>query len=110
MKKTDTVTGRIWELMCDGKYRTLEQIREITGASRFGVGQQLRHLRTAKFGKHMIHCRRQSKMKWAPTEHRLIVNLNHPSPSRYDGEPRYDIPQETDAACSNLTFPATSTQ
>lgn len=40
----------IWELMRDGKFRTLRQISDATGAPEASISAQLRHLRKPRFG------------------------------------------------------------
>jgi hypothetical protein len=51
-------TRRIYELMCDGQWRTLEQIEEETGDPQASISAQLRHLRKHRFGGHQIDKRR----------------------------------------------------
>jgi hypothetical protein len=46
--------GRVWDAMQDGKWRTLEQIAEITGDPTPSISAQLRHLRRKKFGSHTV--------------------------------------------------------
>jgi hypothetical protein len=48
---------RVYNLMSDGKWRTLRQIAEGTGDPEASVSAQLRHLRKAKWGAHTIERR-----------------------------------------------------
>jgi hypothetical protein len=41
---------RIWELMRDHRWRTLQQISEATGDPEASISAQLRHLRKPRFG------------------------------------------------------------
>lgn len=46
--------GRIKYLMTDGKWRTLQEIANITGDPPASVSAQLRNLRKVRFGSHII--------------------------------------------------------
>lgn len=46
--------NRIFELMKDGKYRTLNQISEITGDPHASVSSALRCFRKPKFGSYIV--------------------------------------------------------
>ena len=46
--------GRVWRAMCDGQWRTLEEIAVITGDPTPSISAQLRHLRKRKFGSHTV--------------------------------------------------------
>jgi len=45
---------RVWELMSDGKWRTLGEIARSTGDPESSISAQLRHLRKERFGAHTI--------------------------------------------------------
>lgn len=45
---------RIFDLMKDGKQRTLQQIAEATGDPPASISAQLRHLRKPRFGSHAV--------------------------------------------------------
>ena len=45
---------RIWDCMCDGKWRTLKEISERTGDPESSISAQLRHLRKPRFGGHTV--------------------------------------------------------
>jgi len=51
-------TRRIYDLMSDRQWRTLEQIEYETGDPQASVSAQLRHLRKHRFGGHQIDKRR----------------------------------------------------
>ena len=45
---------RVWECMCDEKWRTLSEISRFTGDPESSISAQLRHLRKERFGSHTI--------------------------------------------------------
>ena len=45
---------RVFNVMCDGRWRTLESISKATGDPPASVSAQLRHLRKERFGSHTI--------------------------------------------------------
>ena len=45
---------RVWNCMCDGRWRTLAQIEKITGDPPASISAQLRHLRKPRFGAHNV--------------------------------------------------------
>lgn len=54
----DRLTGQlysIFNLMKDGKWRTLTEISKRTGAPQSSVSAQLRHLRKDRFGGHTVN-------------------------------------------------------
>lgn len=62
---------RIFNLMRDGEWRTLNEIRGITGDPEASISAQLRHLRKARFGKHTVQRRRRGEEKRGLWEYRL---------------------------------------
>jgi len=50
---------RIYELMSDGEWRTLDEIAEVTGDPPASVSAQLRHLRKERYGRHTVQKRRR---------------------------------------------------
>lgn len=46
--------GRVWQAMKDGEWKTLDRIAELTGDPSPSISAQLRHLRKARFGSHVI--------------------------------------------------------
>jgi hypothetical protein len=45
---------RIWNVVSDGLWHTLDQISEVTGDPQASVSAQLRHLRKERFGAHEV--------------------------------------------------------
>lgn len=45
---------RIWHVVCDGAWYTLNQIAERTGDPPASISAQLRHLRKKRFGEHTL--------------------------------------------------------
>lgn len=61
---------RVFELMSDGEYRTLDQIESSCGGSVASVSSRLRDLRKARFGGHQVIRRR---ITGGLFEYRLVV-------------------------------------
>jgi DNA-binding transcriptional regulator GbsR (MarR family) len=49
--------------MSDGKFRTLQEIYNVTGFSQASVSAQLRNARKQSFGGHTMNKRRRSELK-----------------------------------------------
>lgn len=49
--------GRVFNLMRDGKWRTLDEIAHETGDPHASISAQLRHLRKPRFGAHEVEKR-----------------------------------------------------
>ena len=67
VEDTARLTGqieRIYALMEDGAWRTLEEIEAATGAPQASISAQLRHLRKRRFGSHAIAKRRRTQGTW----------------------------------------------
>jgi hypothetical protein len=47
--------ARIWNVMKDSEWRTLNQIADITGDPPASISAQLRHLKKDRFGKHTLN-------------------------------------------------------
>ena len=45
---------RIWRVVCDGSWRSLNWISEKTGDPHASISAQLRHLRKERFGAHTV--------------------------------------------------------
>lgn len=45
---------RIWDVVCDEKWRTLKEIANLTGDPEASISAQLRHLRKPRFGGHTV--------------------------------------------------------
>ena len=50
---------RIFEVMADGKWRTIDEIEAITGDPKISIQSQLRHLRKQRFGAFDVPTRRR---------------------------------------------------
>lgn len=50
---------KIYQLMIDGCWRTLSEIEAETGEPQASISAQLRHLRKARFGSHLVDKRRR---------------------------------------------------
>lgn len=62
---------RIYELMKDGRWRTLPEIGELAGAPEASASAQLRHMRKDRFGAHVVNRRYLGQGLY---EYQLIVN------------------------------------
>lgn len=65
--------ARVYELMRDQKYRTLEQIASLTGCLETSAGARLRDFRKRRFGSHTVTSRLVANSPGV-YEYRLIVN------------------------------------
>jgi hypothetical protein len=65
---------RIFNLMKDGKFRTLSEIAEITSAPPASVSAQLRHLRKERFGGHTVNKQIRGDRENGLFEYQLIIN------------------------------------
>ena len=61
---------RVFRCMSDGRWRTLDQIRQITGDPAASISAQLRHLRKEKFGGHTVEKRHKGSGLY---EYRLLA-------------------------------------
>jgi hypothetical protein len=50
---------RIFDLMKDGRWRTLREIADLTGAPEASASAQMRHLRKTRFGSHTVERRHE---------------------------------------------------
>lgn len=65
---------RIFNLMRDGKWRTLREIGDITGDGEASISAQLRNLKKTQFGSHSVTHRRRGEKSNGLFEYQLIVN------------------------------------
>ena len=75
-KDNKRLTGqilRIYEVMKDGKWRTLGEIEAQTGDPQSSISAQLRHLRKQRFGSHTVNKRPRGKRENGLFEYQLIV-------------------------------------
>jgi hypothetical protein len=64
-------TARVFDLMKDGRWRTLAQIAEATGDPEPSISAQLRHLRKERFGGHTVD---RNHIGGGLYQYRLLVN------------------------------------
>ena len=65
---------RVYDLMIDGRWRTLGEIAQETHDPEASISAQLRHLRKPRFGSHLVDKRRRGDEKRGLYEYKLIVN------------------------------------
>lgn len=65
---------RVFSLMKDGEWRTLDEISRSTSAPHASVSAQLRHLRKERFGSHDVRKRPRGDRANGLFEYQLIVN------------------------------------
>jgi hypothetical protein len=63
---------RLWDLMLDGKWRTLCEIELVTGDPPASISAQLRHLRKKRFGKHTVNKRPRGERAHGLWEYQLV--------------------------------------
>lgn len=74
---------RVFDLMRDGRFRTLEEIATETGDPQASISAQLRHLRKPRFGSHTVTRRRRGEASRGLWEYSLEVNgSNDPERSK----------------------------
>lgn len=66
--------AKVFELMRDGRFRTLTQIAEATGCLETSAGARLRDLRKFRFGAHNVLSRQALGSPPGVREYRLITN------------------------------------
>lgn len=62
---------RIYNLMRDGRWRTLSEIAQATGDPQASISAQLRNLRKARFGSHTVSKRRRGEAERGLFEYRM---------------------------------------
>ncbi len=62
---------RVWNVMLDGRWRTLGQIASLTRDPEPSISAQLRHLRKPRFGEHRVERRHKGNGLY---EYRLIAS------------------------------------
>ena len=65
---------RVFDVMRDGSWRTLDEIAQAAHAPAASVSAQLRHLRKERFGAHTVDKRHRGPAALGCWEYRLIVN------------------------------------
>lgn len=71
----------IFDLMRDGKWRTLSEIEQSTGHPSASISAQLRHLRKERFGNHTIEKEPRGDRENGLWQYRLLVNRSYNSPN-----------------------------
>ncbi len=86
-KRLKSGLGKIFFIMRDGKYRTLDEIEKelkiVDENSRTGqasISAQLRNLKKKDFGEHILNKRRVGDERNGLFEYSLIVNIQKPKP------------------------------
>lgn len=76
-QRLTTQFQRVYDLMADGKYRTLAAIAQATDSSEAGVSARLRDFRKERFGSHTVNRRRVAGADglW---EYQLVVKRSEP--------------------------------
>ena len=64
---------RVYDLMKDGKFRTLSEIEAITGDPQASISAQLRHLRKQRFGGFTVNRQRRGDRKDGLFEYQLLA-------------------------------------
>jgi len=73
--RLDRQMGRVWNLMKDGKRRSLADIAATTQDSTASISAQLRHLRKERFGSHVVEKEYEGDGLYL---YRVIPNVQHP--------------------------------
>lgn len=68
--------GRVFTLMADGVWRTLDEIAAATGDPAASISAQLRHLRKPRFGSYTIEKRRRGVPEHGLYEYRLDIEAD----------------------------------
>lgn len=61
LKRLEKQIGRVWNCMIGGRWRTLEEIEEITKDPQASISAELRHLRKPQFGGYTVNKRRRGR-------------------------------------------------
>lgn len=69
---------RVFDVMKDARFRTLDEIHELTGDPHASISAQLRHLRKARFGSHTVKRRYRGDRSRGLYEYQLIVREQRP--------------------------------
>lgn len=59
--RLNTLLGKVYAVMSDGKWRTLREIQSLTGGTEASVSARLRDLRKPRFGRHTVERRRRGE-------------------------------------------------
>ena len=64
---------RVYDLMQDGTWRTLDEIHRRTNDPHASISAQLRHLRKPRFGSHIVERRARGDRSQGLYEYRLVI-------------------------------------
>lgn len=78
--RLEKASEKIFTLMSDGKFRTLEKISLATGSPAASVSAILRHFRKSRFGSHTVNKKYLGNGLYA---YQLIVNRELPPPTLF---------------------------
>jgi len=70
-----TQQQKVKMVMEDGKWHTLNEVQDIIGGSESSISAQIRHLRKARFGGHVVDRRRRGNPEQGLFEYRLVTEL-----------------------------------
>jgi len=65
--------GRVYALMSDGLWRTLQEIADTTGDPQASISAQLRHLKKPRFGGYTVQKQRRGLAERGVWEYRVLV-------------------------------------
>lgn len=65
--------NKVKELMSDGKWRTINQIKDSVGGSEAGISARLRDLRKERFGGYVVSRRRYGVKSYGLWEYQLVL-------------------------------------
>lgn len=71
-KRLTRQVGRVFDLVKDGRWRTLQEIADATGDPHASISAQLRHLQKPRFGAYVVEKRRRSPLS-GTWEYRLVL-------------------------------------
>jgi len=72
-KRLNAQLQRVYGVMRDSQWRTLEEIAELTGDGQASISARLRDLRKLCFGSHIVERRRRGDAKRGLFEYRVLV-------------------------------------
>lgn len=72
-KRLTNQLKRIYNIMCDGAWRTLEEIASSTGDPQASISAQLRHLRKPRFGGYIVEKKSRCDRSHGLFEYRLVT-------------------------------------
>jgi len=68
---------RIYNLMIDGKFRTLDEIHKITNDPHASISAQLRHLKKERFGSHILNKKSRGDRENGLWEYQVLKSENN---------------------------------